>query len=124
MIDQAENFDAHTLNLNRSEVRHCSFSGNQTEVEMISQHCAERAAQRGVSGRLMEAILANADVDRPVGDNCRILRVSRSRARRLNLDDRLGRYALIWSDDNAQIVTVMPVYCNRSGRRYRGGMHE
>lgn len=91
---------------------------------MISQHCAERAAQRGVSGRFMEAILANADVDRPVGDNCRILRVSRSRARRLNLDDRLGRYALIWSDDNAQVVTVMPVHCNRSGRRYRGRTHE
>lgn len=85
---------------------------------MITRHCRARAAQRGVSTRFMETILAYADVDRPIGGNCRLLRVSRMRARSLNVDDRLGRYALIWSDNNAQIVTVMPVHDSRSGRRY------
>lgn len=86
---------------------------------MISQHCRTRAAQRGVDDQFMETILSNADVERPVGDNCRLLRVSRGHARTLNLDDRLGRYVLIWSDDNAQVVTVMPIHNGRSGRRYR-----
>jgi len=66
----------------------------------------------------LEAILAHADVDRAVGDNCRLLRVSRVEARSLNLDDRLARYAVIWSDHNAQVVTVMPVHNGPSGRRY------
>lgn len=86
---------------------------------MFSQHCQMRAAQRGVDHRFMEAILTNADVESPAGDNCRLLRVSRAKARNLNLDDRLGRYALIWSDDHAQVVTVLPVHSGRSGRRYR-----
>lgn len=86
---------------------------------MFSQHSQIRAAQRGVDRRFMETILINADVDVPVGDNCRLLRVSRVHARNLNLDDRLGRYAVIWSDDNAQAVTVLPVHSGRRGRRYR-----
>lgn len=91
---------------------------------MISQHGGLRAAQRGVSKHFIEEILSNADVDRPVGDNCRLLRVSRSLAQRLKSDDRLGRYAVIWSDDHAQVVTVMPVHNGRSGRRYGGRKNE
>lgn len=88
---------------------------------MLSQHCRIRAAQRGVDGRFIADLLAHADVERPLGDNCRLLRVSRERARRLNIDDRLGRYAVIWSDDHGQAVTVMPVHAGRTGRRYRKG---
>ena len=82
-------------------------------------HSQKRAAQRGVTGRFVDAILAHADVDRPVGGNCRLLRVSRRRSVALNLDDRLGHYALIWSDTAARIVTVMPLHDGPAGRRYR-----
>jgi hypothetical protein len=84
-----------------------------------SSHSKVRAAQRGVTNRFMNAILSYADVDRPIGGNCRLLRVSRQRSDALNIDDRLGRYALIWSDNTAQIVTVMPLHDGAAGRRYR-----
>ena len=84
-----------------------------------SEHSSKRAAQRGVTDRFVQAILVHADIECPIGDNCRLMRVSRRRSRNLNIDDRLGRYALIWSDDTARIVTVMPVHDGINGRRYR-----
>ena len=84
-----------------------------------TEHSRRRAAQRGVSDRFVQAILVHADIEHPIGDNCRLMRVSRRRSRKLNIDDRLGRYALIWSDDSARIVTVMPVHDGVNGRRYR-----
>lgn len=86
---------------------------------ILSKHSTTRAAQRGVRPSLLDTILAHADVDGPIGSNCRLIRVSKRRARELNLDDRLGRYALIWSESSAQIVTVMPLHDGRAGRRYR-----
>lgn len=84
-----------------------------------SFHSQMRSAQCGVSNRFVGAILTYADVDRPIGGNCRLLRVSRKRSAALNIDDRLGRYALIWSDTTARIVTVMPLHEGAAGRRYR-----
>ncbi len=84
-----------------------------------SDHSDIRGSQRGVTYRFIEEILEHADVERPIGDNCRLLRVSRQRSAWLNIDDRLARYALIWSDDMARIVTVMPLHDGASGRRYR-----
>lgn len=84
-----------------------------------SEHSKRRAAQRGVTGRFVQAILMHADIERPIGDNCRLMRVSRRRSRKLNIDDRLGRYAVIWSDDTARMVTVMPLHEGANGRRYR-----
>ncbi len=84
-----------------------------------SAHSNRRSAQRGITKRFMNALLKHADVDKPIGGNCRLLRVSRQRAAALNIDDRLGRYALIWSDSTAQIVTVMPLHNGTGGRRYR-----
>lgn len=84
-----------------------------------SEHSNRRLAQRGITKRFVSALLTYADVDKPIGGNCRLLRVSRRRAAALNIDDRLGRYALIWSDSAAQIVTVMPLHNGPSGRRYR-----
>jgi hypothetical protein len=84
-----------------------------------SEHSIRRTAQRGVTDHFIQAILAHADIERPIGDNCRLMRVSRRRSRKLNIDDRLGRYALIWSDDTSRIVTVMPVHNGINGRRYR-----
>ena len=72
---------------------------------MMSSHAQHRCQARGLRQAFIGAILVNADVDRPIGDNCRIIRVSRQRARHLNIDDRLGRYAVIWSDDTC----VLPV---------------
>lgn len=85
----------------------------------ISRHAQQRCQDRGVRSSFVGAILRNADVDRPIGGNCRLLRVSRNVARDLNLDDRLGRYALIWSETNAQVVTVLPMKDGRQGARYR-----
>lgn len=84
-----------------------------------SKHSEKRSAQRGVTGVFVEAILTHADIEQPIGDNCRLMRVSRHQSVKLNIDDRLGRYALIWSDDTARIVTVMPIHEGISGRRYR-----
>ncbi len=84
-----------------------------------SAHSQRRAQQRGITNRFVEAILTHADIERPIGGNCRLMRVSRRRSRKLNIDDRLGRYALIWSDSTAQIVTIMPLETGSAGRRYR-----
>lgn len=84
-----------------------------------SNHSQRRTQQRGITKGFVETILAHADIDRPIGSNCRLMRVSRRRSRRLNIDDRLARYALIWSEEKAQIVTVMPLHDGPSGRRYR-----
>ncbi|WP_263338018.1 hypothetical protein [Albidovulum salinarum] len=84
-----------------------------------SEHSLRRSAQRGVTKGFIEAILTHADIERPIGDNCRLVRVSRRWSHGLNIDDRLGRYAVIWSDDTARIVTVLPLYDGAAGRRYR-----
>jgi hypothetical protein len=84
-----------------------------------SEHSLRRSAQRGVTNGFIEAILTHADIERPIGDNCRLVRVSRLRSQRLNIDDRLGRYAVIWSDDTARVVTIMPVHEGAAGRPYR-----
>ncbi|PTX37851.1 hypothetical protein IQ03_05252 [Gemmobacter caeni] len=86
---------------------------------MISHHAKVRCQTRGVTQNFLETLLKHADVDRPIGDNCRLLRVSRTSAHKLNVDDRLARYAVIWSDDTSRVVTVMPLRETRGGARYR-----
>lgn len=96
------------------------LSAHSTETMMTHSHHSQlRSAQRGVPQPFIETILIHADIERPIGDNCRLMRVSRDRSRGLNIDDRLGRYAVIWSDDTARIVTVMPLHDGPTGRRYR-----
>ncbi|HHX89581.1 MAG TPA: hypothetical protein GX700_07370 [Paracoccus sp.] len=87
----------------------------------LSGHARIRCQQRGIPATFVAEILDHADVDHPIGDNCRLLRVSRSRARVLNRGDRLGRYALIWSDRTGRIVTILPMLEGRRGARYRRG---
>lgn len=77
---------------------------------MLSRHASIRCAQRGLRPDFVSAILEHADIQRPAGRNCRLERVSRTKAQSLNLDDRLGRYALIVSDTTAEVVTVMPIH--------------
>jgi len=92
---------------------------NESETMKHSNHSALRAAQRGLGTHFIGAILEHADVECPIGDNCTLMRVSRRHAARLNIDDRLGRYGLIWSEDTARIVTILPLHEGPAGRRYR-----
>jgi hypothetical protein len=85
----------------------------------MSNHAQQRCQSRGVRKDFVTAILQNADVECAIGDNCRLLRVSHDRARKLNINDQLGRYAVIWSDDTTRVVTVMPLRASNSGVRYR-----
>ena len=84
---------------------------------MLSHHASKRCAQRGLCPDFVSKILEHADVQRPAGGNCRLERVSRVKAKALNLDDRLGRYVIIVSDTTAEIVTIMPIHRHGSMAR-------
>jgi hypothetical protein len=86
---------------------------------MMTRHAFTRCQNRGVRPSFVHAILHHADLDRPAGDNCRLLQVSRRRAKALNVDDRLSRFAVVLSEDSGKIVTVLPVHSGRSGAQYR-----
>jgi hypothetical protein len=86
---------------------------------MMTAHAQQRCQSRGLRQDFVDALLNHADVDRPAGGNCRLLRVSRRTARMLNVDDRLSRYALVLSETSGRVVTVLPVHAGRSGARYR-----
>ena len=92
---------------------------------MMTRHALQRCQERGLRNFFVQTILDHADVDEAAGDNCRRLRVSTKRAKHLNIDDSLARYALIWSDDSARVVTVLPitrrVRSSSNLRRNRGG---
>lgn len=85
----------------------------------LSKHAQLRAQQRGISRGTIEIIFEHADIDTYIGSGCRLFRVSRRQAERLAGPDKLSRLALIWSDESAQVVTVMPVHETAYGRRYR-----
>jgi hypothetical protein len=84
----------------------------------ISKHAILRMRQRGISASFLTRIFDNADVERPANDNCRLYRVTKDLARALG-DDRLARFAVIWSDNCGQIVTVVCISRGRTGARYR-----
>lgn len=85
----------------------------------LTQHAATRCAQRGIREGFLDELIRLADVDTPIGSNCRLFRVSRKALKRGDTDGKFGRYAVIWSDDSQSIVTVMPLRSGRAGRRYR-----
>jgi hypothetical protein len=84
----------------------------------ISKHAAKRIRNRGISNEFLHALIDNADVDVPIGSNCRLMRVHRKTANKLNMNDRLSKYAVIWSDDHNQIVTVLPMHKGKKQNRY------
>ena len=86
---------------------------------MMTRHAVVRSQNRGVRPGFVDAILRNADLDRPVGGNCRLLRVSRRRAQALNFSDRLSRYAVVLSENTGWVVTVFPVHTGPGGAHYR-----
>jgi len=83
-----------------------------------SVHAAKRMRQRGIKREFMGRLLDNADIERSIGGNCRLYRVSRSLARQLR-DERLSHYVAIISDDTGNLVTVFPDHGNRAAARYR-----
>jgi len=83
-----------------------------------SIHASQRMQQRGITPDFLSRILEHADIERAAGDNCRLYRVARSQARALG-DERLSRFAVIFSDTSGVVVTVLPVAASRSGARYR-----
>lgn len=87
-------------------------------LPQISKHAAVRMAARGINKLFLAAILQNADVETPVGSGASALRVSRKRARVLNVHDRLHHYAVVLSSD-AKVITVLPMKPGHHGRRYR-----
>jgi hypothetical protein len=92
----------------------------------LSRHAASRANQRGVPGRLIDALVANADLEHPVGGGCTVLRISRERLEGRDLRrtlgpacDRLRTLALVWSEQTSEVVTVLHDRGGAQGRRYR-----
>jgi len=92
----------------------------------LSKHAAMRANQRGVTHRMIEDLIACADVEAPVGRGCTVLRVSRACLKDRALKgaistspEKLSSLALIWSDQTAEVVTLLIDHAGARGRRYR-----
>lgn len=92
----------------------------------LSKHAAIRANQRGITHQMIEDLLAHADVEAPVGGGCTVLRVSKERLRDRTLraqvatrPEKLGSLALVWSDETAEVVTLLVDHGGAKGRRYR-----
>jgi hypothetical protein len=85
----------------------------------FSKHAERRSGQRGIPVKQVELILQHADVEKQIGGNCTLIRVSNRSARSVPEFAKLSKIALIWSDTNAQVVTVLPLKSGACGRRYR-----
>lgn len=92
----------------------------------LTQHAQARAGQRGLPHAVIDALLAYADVEVPVGGGCTCLRCSREALRAAELRgligplaDRLKDLGAIVADDDGQIVTFLRVSGGPRGRRYR-----
>lgn len=92
----------------------------------LTRHAATRANQRGVTHEMLDALIAHADLESPVGGGCTAVRFSRDRLMDRSLRaalgptaDRLGSLAVILSDDTGEVVTVMHDHGCPDGRRYR-----
>ena len=87
---------------------------------VLTTHARQRCQQRGIRAALLNAVLENADVERPVGSCSVLVSVSKARAARQNLDDRLSRCGVILSQDGA-VITVAHVHRSRRGKTWRRG---
>lgn len=92
----------------------------------LSNHAKLRANQRGITHQMISDLIAFADVEAPVGGGCTVLRVSRDRLKDRALKgelmsnpDKLGSVALIWSEESAEVVTLLVDHGGAKGRRYR-----
>src|SRR6266404_8083730 len=85
----------------------------------LSRHAQLRARQRGVTQEMIEMMLTNADIEKNVGGHCTLIRISKRHAQTIQRSDKLSKFALIWSEAHAEIVTILPVHKTAAGRRYR-----
>jgi hypothetical protein len=92
----------------------------------MSKHACTRANQRGITHQMISDLIAFADVERPAGDGCTVLRVSRrgleDRDLRKQLacnPDKLASLALVWNGESCEVVTVLVDHGGAKGRRYR-----
>lgn len=74
----------------------------------LTRHAGRRMRQRGLTRDRLEALLDNADISRPGGDNCWIHRISRGAARAIG-DGRLANWAAVVSDASGELVTIAPL---------------
>ena len=84
----------------------------------LSHHAKQRMKERGIDVALLSRILAHSDIERPASGNCRLYRVTKRLSEALG-DERMSRFAVIWSDDSGQVVTVVRHHKGQSGRVYR-----
>ena len=85
----------------------------------LSRHAQRRLQQRGLCAADVEAIVLNADIEMPIGDNCVLLRLSRDASHAIRAEGMLNRHAVIWREACDQVVTVFPIHRGVAGRRYR-----
>ena len=92
----------------------------------LTRHASLRANQRGVTHAMLDALMAHADIEAPVGSGCTVLRFSRERLMDRDLRaslgstaDRLKSLAVILADDTGNVVTVLHDHGGAEGRRYR-----
>lgn len=90
---------------------------------LLSRHATSRCQQRGIKQEVLRVFLDYHDLDREVGGSCRVLRMSRKRARseggRLGpqIANQLERLTVILSDTTGEVVTVF--HDTGKSRRYR-----
>jgi hypothetical protein len=85
---------------------------------IVSHHAACRIQQRGINDAFLKALVQHADTETYIGNNCVSLRVARQTAADLG-NEKLAKFAVIWSDNNDQFVSVLPIKRGASGRIYR-----
>ncbi|RWK29813.1 hypothetical protein [Mesorhizobium sp.] len=87
----------------------------------LTAHAQRRRCQRGIRNSRLYALLENADVERPLGGNCWLLKVSHHTARTIRGYDGLARQAAIYCESTGEVVSVLHATDTRRGRRYRKG---
>jgi hypothetical protein len=85
-----------------------------------SHHAARRTQQRGINSAFLAALIEHADTEAHIGDHCVCLRVTRQTAMDLG-NEKLAKFAVIWSANNHQVVSVLPIIEGARGRIYRRG---
>ena len=92
-----------------------------------THHARRRLRQRGIGSDQVAGLMRSFDRDRPVGNGCSALTLSRQALLELKADgwapallDRIQSLAIVVANDGA-VVTVLRQYSDRRGRRYRRG---
>lgn len=88
------------------------------EISM-SKHADTRRRQRGITLDRFAGLLAEADIDRPIGSNCRLIGVSRRAAAAIRGGERFARLRAIVNDTTGEIITLLHVSSTGRGKRYR-----